>query len=448
MPDSHAATMPPVHRKGRRASSEVVHPSRIKQFGRATPRSLSPQAKHTLTFLFAHAHDNGTDIWCSVETLMDYTGFNRRSQFRALKELIDQEYLVDDGWKDYGHGLRTRRRRLDLDRLLADRQREDAAITHSAGSGTATPEPHSAGSGTLAGEAAVPDLVGRSARCGITAVPDLAPKGTQEESLKEPIRARAQGELRAAKEAPPALFSLFEEDAPPPPPYDPYDPDTPPVPPDRSVFYVRDDHEWHYRQEKYRDAFRIWDGMRIAREGCVARGEDVGPLPPEPLRPTVPWLEKRRLPGQETQQPPPPGWTLPFNRDPARINHAPIPPEPTGDPKAWMPRLSHPEHKWAVLAPGAEIDPQSMNGGRLQYRGGWHLRGLALSIAEILGWHDLTRYTDWRPLCAWLDAGIDPHDTILPVIRRVVERRGSQDVSTLAYFDGAVRGTTGNRRVA
>jgi hypothetical protein len=100
------------------------------------------------------------------------------------------------------------------------------------------------------------------------------------------------------------------------------------------------------------------------------------------------------------------------------------------------------------LAPGEEIDPKSMTGARKQMRGGWFLRDIAGLVADALGWHDLTRYTDWRPLCAWLDDGIDPIDTILPTIRRVVERRGNLEISTLAYFDRAVREAAagGNRR--
>ncbi len=366
-------------RRGRRASSDVVHPSRIKQLGRSTPTHLSPQAKHTLTFLFAHAHDDGTDIWCSVETLMDYTGFTRRTQFRALKELIDAEYLVDDGWKDYGQGLRTRRRRLDLSRMMVTRQKEDASASHSAISGTASGDSRSAISGTPAPRHAVPDMVPRSATSGIHAVPDLAPKGTQEDTLKEPTDARACASQEAAVDT--AAFDALFGCAPAPAP--------------------------------------------------VAR-----PPRPQPVRDT-------------RQQPAPPGYKLPFNPYPDRLNLPPIPPEPKGDPVKWMPRLSDPEHRWACLAPGEEIDPKSIRGARKQCRGGWILRDICLLVAEAVGWNDYTRYTDWRPLCAWLDDGIDPHDAILPAIRRVVTRRGNLEIASLAYFDKAVReAATGPRRAA
>ncbi len=155
-----------------------------------------------------------------------------------------------------------------------------------------------------------------------------------------------------------------------------------------------------------------------------------------------------RQPVRDTpQQPAPPGYKLPFNPTPRFINYPPIPPEPTGDPQRWMPRLSDPEHRWACLAPGEEIDPRSMNGARRQCRGAWILRDIAAQVADAMGWVDPRRYTDWRPLCAWLDDGIDPIEVIVPTIRRIAARRGNLEISTLAYFDKAVReAAAGGRR--
>lgn len=114
-----------------------------------------------------------------------------------------------------------------------------------------------------------------------------------------------------------------------------------------------------------------------------------------------------------------------------------------------MPRLSDPEHRWAMLATGSEILPNSMVGARKQTRGGYYIRDVAGLVAEAVGWNDLSRITDWGPLCAWLDEGIDPHDTILPVIRRMVQRRGNVEIATLSYFDRAVReAAPGGRRRA
>jgi len=185
-------------------------------------------------------------------------------------------------------------------------------------------------------------------------------------------------------------------------------------------------------------------GFEIGLFGDLVPIEDA---PPPPVVVPTPAVAQ---PVRDTpQQPAPPGYKLPFNRFPQWCNFAPIPPEPSGDPKRWMPRLSDPEHRWACLAPGEEIDPRSMNGARKQMRGGCFLRDIAWVLADALGWNDLARYTDWRPLCAWLDDGIDPHDTIVPTIRAIVARRGNLEISTLAYFDRAVReaATGGNRRV-
>ena len=110
----------------RRASKSVSHYDRTKQFGRSMPKGLSSQAKLTAVFLFAHALDDGTGIYCSVDTLMDMTGFTRSTQFRALKELIAAEYLIEDGWKVYSNLTKTRRRRLDLDRMAAVRSAEES----------------------------------------------------------------------------------------------------------------------------------------------------------------------------------------------------------------------------------------------------------------------------------------------------------------------------------
>lgn len=89
-----------------------------------------------------------------------------------------------------------------------------------------------------------------------------------------------------------------------------------------------------------------------------------------------------------------------------------------------------------------------MTGARRQARGAWILRDIAERVADLLGWTaDPRRYIDWRPLCAWLDDGIDPLDVVIPTIRRVVERRGNLEISTLAYFDKAVReAAAGGRR--
>lgn len=250
---------------------------------------------------------------------------------------------------------------------------------------------------------------------------EVAPEPVLQPVKNQPVDARAQG---AGGQ---------------PPPHDPFDRFTPPTSADPAVYFVLDHDEYAMRDQAYRDDLARWQALQNSCDFALAKGWPATPVPPKPTRPVVPWIEKRRAAGEAAQQPAPPGWKLPFNRDPQRINYAPIPPEPAGDPKAWMPRLSHPEHKWAILAPSAEIDPHSMNGGRHQYRGGWYLRGLAAVVAEAIGVTDMSQFVDWRPLCGWLDDGLDPYDTILPTIRRVMERRPAGGVGSLAYFDRAVR---------
>lgn len=106
---------------------------RTKHFARHLPHSLSQPARNTAVMLWLHAHDDGTDIYLSVETLMSMTALPRRAQFRALKELIAASYLIEDGWKVYSNTLRTRRRRLNLEKMQEDRAAEIAALGGDAG---------------------------------------------------------------------------------------------------------------------------------------------------------------------------------------------------------------------------------------------------------------------------------------------------------------------------
>lgn len=116
-------------------------------------------------------------------------------------------------------------------------------------------------------------------------------------------------------------------------------------------------------------------------------------------------------------------------------------PEPKGDWKKWMPRLCEEEHRWAVLAPDTDIEVVAGRPVRLHYRSGWNLKKIAWLVADAIGWDDLRRQTDWRPLCAWLDDRICPHDVVLPVIRRLMER--GVEPTSLMYFDNAVREQAG-----
>lgn len=132
----------------------------------------------------------------------------------------------------------------------------------------------------------------------------------------------------------------------------------------------------------------------------------------------------------------PSGDAFGFGSQPAEPPPADPPPAPPT--RAWMPRLNDPEHRWAHLAPDGECDPKSMNGSKIQYRGAWHLRLIADLVAQAMGISDMNFFTDWRPLCRWLDDGICPHDVIVPTVKRVMSRR-SEAPGNLAYFDRAVR---------
>jgi len=100
---------------------------RTKHFARHLPHKISQPARTTAIILWLHAHDDGTDIYLSVDTLMSMTALPRRAQFRALKELLAAGYLMEDGWKVYSNTLRTRRRRLNLAKMQEDRAAEIAA---------------------------------------------------------------------------------------------------------------------------------------------------------------------------------------------------------------------------------------------------------------------------------------------------------------------------------
>lgn len=110
----------------RSAQEPVSFYDRTKHFARHLPHALNPPARMTAIILWLHAHDDGTDIFLSVETLMCMTGLPRRAQFRALKELIGAGYLIEDGWKTHPNGNKTRRRRLNLAKMKAVRADEMA----------------------------------------------------------------------------------------------------------------------------------------------------------------------------------------------------------------------------------------------------------------------------------------------------------------------------------
>lgn len=110
-----------------------------------------------------------------------------------------------------------------------------------------------------------------------------------------------------------------------------------------------------------------------------------------------------------------------------------------------MPRLSDPHPRWAHLGDRDEIDPDT--GKRHVLVAGFYLDVICGLVCEAAGINDANWRGDWRPVIAWLKDGIDPHEQIVPAIRRAASRPNYRpsEIRSLAYFDAAVRG---DRRVA
>lgn len=151
---------------------------RSKQFAWNLPRHLSPGARITAIALFSYAHDDGMGIYVGVENLMKFTCLCRRSQFRALEELIKAGYLEGDGFQHHKSGAKTRRRRLNMDLMAEVRTAEDTMLAAKKG----------ARNGTVEKDADIEDGTHHSATSGAITVPNqaLEPKrGTEEKEPKE-----------------------------------------------------------------------------------------------------------------------------------------------------------------------------------------------------------------------------------------------------------------------
>lgn len=109
-----------------------------------------------------------------------------------------------------------------------------------------------------------------------------------------------------------------------------------------------------------------------------------------------------------------------------------------------MPSLSDPHQRWAHLGDGEEVDN---DGRRHPLVAGYYLDVICALVCEAAGINDANFRGDWRPVIAWLKDGIDPHEHILPTIRKAASRPNYRpsEIRSLAYFDAAVRG---DRRVA
>lgn len=96
--------------------------------------------------------------------------------------------------------------------------------------------------------------------------------------------------------------------------------------------------------------------------------------------------------------------------------------------------------KSAVLTLNADGPAWLAAGGGRATVGGWDVETAARLVAEAAGINAYRQAFDWTPVIAWLDAGRELHDDILPTIRRIAARSNYQPVESLGYFTRAVMG--------
>lgn len=104
----------------------------------------------------------------------------------------------------------------------------------------------------------------------------------------------------------------------------------------------------------------------------------------------------------------------------------------------FMPARGDPPERWMHLAEKAEVDKF---GERRPVVGGFYLDMVADEVCEAAGLKQRWR-GDWRTLIGWLQAGIDPNETILPTIRSVASRPSYKPPRVLSYFDGPISEVT------
>lgn len=141
---------------------------RARVFRLTLPRDLSTMAKRIAEIVFGYADDDGTKIFVGVENIAREAGEPARTVNRALAELAERKFLLDDGWRWVSATARTRQRKLDIAKMQAERAEQDARI------------------GT---EGSVPDLVGQCATPGKHCATDgtLPPQGHYASSGIQPL---------------------------------------------------------------------------------------------------------------------------------------------------------------------------------------------------------------------------------------------------------------------
>lgn len=94
---------------------------------RGLPADLCSGARNVFTVLWSYMNDEGGGIFPSAQTIARLAGMQERQVHENLSILETEKVLADDGWQANGHaGVKTRRRRINLDLLRANAANADA----------------------------------------------------------------------------------------------------------------------------------------------------------------------------------------------------------------------------------------------------------------------------------------------------------------------------------
>jgi hypothetical protein len=107
-------------------------------------------------------------------------------------------------------------------------------------------------------------------------------------------------------------------------------------------------------------------------------------------------------------------------------------------PPPLMPKRSDPPEAWAVLADSWEVDPKDPAGINHPCAEGYYLDETAELVCQAARIEDPHWRGDWPVMIAWFRDGISSDD-VIAAIEQVASRSGYTGVSTLRYFDRAVR---------
>jgi hypothetical protein len=109
---------------GSRKPYRMSHFDRMKSFQKSIPPSTPISVKYIMCVMFTYAHDDGSGIFASVETICEHSGENERAVQRAIAYMRQRSWIEDDGYEDHGSGQRTKRRRIVTEQIQYDRDQE------------------------------------------------------------------------------------------------------------------------------------------------------------------------------------------------------------------------------------------------------------------------------------------------------------------------------------